>query len=104
MPHTQQSLRVAAYCRVSTEKDLQEHSYESQQESFRQRIEADPTLTLAGIYGDIGKTGRSIHGRSGLQQLLRDCESGQIDLVLVKSLSRFSRSLSDCLTMVRRLR
>ena len=61
-------------------------------------------MTLAGIYGDIGKTGRSIHHRSGLQQLLQDCESGQIDLVLVKSLSRFSRSLSDCLTMVRRLR
>lgn len=104
MPQTQQSLRVAAYCRVSTEKDLQEHSYESQQESFRQQIEADPTMTLAGIYGDIGKTGRSIHHRCGLQQLLQDCEDDKIDLVLVKSLSRFSRSLSDCLSMVRRLR
>ena len=104
MPQPQHPRRAAIYCRVSTKKEFQEHSYEAQQTFLRQRIADDPTLTLAGIYGDIGKTGRSIHGRSGLQELLRDCESGQIDLVLVKSLSRFSRSLSDCLTMVRRLR
>ncbi len=104
MLQSQHLLRTAAYCRVSTEKDIQEHSYEAQQAYFRQRIEADPTMTLAGIYGDIGKSGRFIHHRRGLQQLLQDCENGRIDLVLVKSLSRFSRSLSDCLTMVRRLR
>ncbi len=97
-------LRTAAYCRVSTNKELQENSYETQQVYFRHRITSDPAMILAGIYGDKGKTGRSLHGRAGLQALLHDCEAGLIDLVLVKSLSRFSRSLSDCLAMVRKLK
>ena len=104
IPKSSIPLRTAAYCRVSTDKELQENSYETQQEYFRHRIVSDPTLTLAGIYGDKGKTGRSLHGRTGLQALLCDCEAGRIDLVLVKSLSRFSRSLPDCLAMVRRLK
>ena len=100
----QQPKRVAAYIRVSTEKELQEHSYEAQEAYFRHRIEEDPHMTLIEIYGDKGKTGRSVHGRQGLQQLMADCESGKIDLVLVKSLSRFARSMSDCMSMVRQLR
>ncbi|MDO4837601.1 MAG: recombinase family protein [Clostridia bacterium] len=97
-------LRTAAYCRVSTDQELQENSYETQQAYFRSRIASDPAKSLAGIYGDKGKTGRSLHGRTGLQALLHDCEAGLIDLVLVKSLSRFSRNLPDCLTMVRKLK
>ncbi len=103
-PKSNVPLRTAAYCRVSTDKEMQENSYETQQAYFRHRIASDPAMTLAGIYGDKGKTGRSLYGRTGLQALLRDCEAGRIDLVLVKSLSRFSRSLTDCLAMVRRLK
>ena len=103
-PPTHAPLRVAAYCRVSTDKELQEGSYETQQAYFQRYIAENPGMVLAGIYGDLGKSGRSVHGRKGLQALFRDCEVGKIDLVLVKSLSRFARSLSDCLMLVRRLK
>ena len=103
-PPAHTPLRVAAYCRVSTDKELQEGSYETQQAYFQRYIAENPGMVLAGIYGDLGKSGRSVHGRQGLQALLRDCETGKIDLVLVKSLSRFARSLSDCLALVRRLK
>ena len=97
-------LRAAAYCRVSTEQEMQENSYERQCDYFRQMIENAPHLTLVGVYGDFGKSGRSIHARPELQRLLADCEAGKIDIVFVKSISRFARSMSDCLAIVRRLR
>ena len=96
--------RVAAYCRVSTEMELQEGSYELQQSYFRTLIESNPDMVLAGIYGDKGKSGRGTVKRPGLRQLLQDCEDANVDMVLVKSLSRFARNVSDCLAMVRRLR
>ncbi len=97
-------LRAAAYCRVSTEQDMQENSYERQCDYFRQMIESSPNLTLVGIYGDFGKSGRSVKARSELQRLLADCEAGKIDIIYVKSISRFARSMADCLAIIRRLR
>lgn len=96
-------LRTAAYCRVSTGTDLQDGSFETQCAYYQKRIEEDATMVSAGIYGDQGKSGRSIRNRPALQELLRDCEAGQIDLVLTKSVSRFARNLQECVEMTRRL-
>lgn len=97
-------LRVAAYCRVSTRLEEQEGSYEMQVQYYTDRIRADPGMELAGIYGDNGKSGLKTRGREGLEQLLRDCEAGKIDLILTKSISRFARSMADCAELIRRLR
>lgn len=95
--------RVAVYCRVSTADELQEGSFELQKNYYRKRIEADPVLTLAGIYGDQGRSGCSIEARPEFRRLLKDCEEGKIDLILTKSISRFARSLADCISAIRRL-
>lgn len=96
-------LRAAAYCRVSTGTDLQDGSFETQCSYYQRRIEEDPALVCAGIYGDQGRSGRSIRSRPALQQLLNDCEEGRIDLILTKSVSRFARNLQECVEMTRRL-
>ena len=95
--------RVAAYCRVSTASDMQDGSYETQTEYYRSLIQSNPSWELAGIYGDHGKSGRSVKKRDGLRKLLSDCEAGKIDLILVKSVSRFARNISECVKMVRKL-
>ena len=97
-------IRTAAYCRVSTLLEEQEGSFDIQAAHFTERISADPTMVLVGIYGDRGKSGLKIQGREGLRQLLEDCEAGRIDLILTKSISRFARSLADCIQLIRRLR
>ena len=73
--------RAAAYCRVSTNRDMQDGSFEMQCAHYKKRIEDDPTLTLAGIYGDHGKSGRSVKGRKELNRLLKDCEDGKVDII-----------------------
>ena len=92
-------LRVAAYCRVSTDAEEQENSYVAQQ-ALAQKAE----WTLAGIYADEGITGTSAAKRPQFQKMIRDCEAGQIDLVLTKSISRFSRNTVDCLRYIRALK
>lgn len=95
--------RVAVYCRVSTAADQQDGSFERQCEYFRAIVAANPTMLLVDIYGDHGKSGRSMAGRPALQRLLRDCTAGKIDLILTKSVSRFARNLADCVGTVRAL-
>ena len=88
--------RVAAYCRVSTLAEEQELSYDSQRAYYEQRIAGDETMELAGIYGDQGFYGLHADNRPAFQRLIRDALAGKIDLILVKSISRFSRSTLDC--------
>ena len=97
-------LKTAVYCRVSTDKEAQEGSYEMQESSFTDRIQSDPDMELVGIYGDKGRSGLYADGRPGLQKLLEDCRAGRIDLILTKSISRFARNMSDCAEMIRELR
>lgn len=99
-----QPCRVAVYCRVSMELELQEGSFERQRAHYEQLIAANPAMTLVDVYGDKGKSGRSIHARAAFRRMLADCEAGKIDMILTKSLSRFARNMADCLTVVRRLR
>lgn len=96
-------IRTAAYCRVSTEQEEQEGSYEVQMSYYREKISQSSVMELAGLYGDRGKSGLRA-SRPGLQKLLADCEAGKIDLILTKSISRFARSMADCVDLIQRLR
>ena len=93
-------LRVAAYCRVSTERPEQETSLELQVRYYTQRIESTPGWVNAGVFAEKA-SGLSIKRRKEFQRLLDSCRNGEIDMVLVKSVSRFGR---DSLEMFKILR
>lgn len=93
--HSQAPKRVAAYVRVSTQRDSQEESFETQLHYYIERIAAEPTWILAGIYSD-RRSGTSAARRPGFQKMMADAKAGQLDLILVKSISRFARNLLDC--------
>ncbi len=96
-------LRVAAYCRVSTQEEEQVGSFEMQVRHFRQRIEGNPAWELAGIYQDEGVSGTSVGKRLGFQRMIADAVAGRIDLILTKSISRFGRNVVDILDSLRTL-
>jgi DNA invertase Pin-like site-specific DNA recombinase len=96
-------LRVAAYCRVSTDSDDQLVSLHAQKSHYETYIKANPEWDYAGLYYDEGISGTKKENRSDLLRLLSDCESGMIDLIITKSVSRFARNTTDCLEMVRKL-
>ena len=96
-------LRTAAYCRVSTASDTQDGSFEVQCAYYEKLIRDDPTMEFVGVYGDHGKSGRSMRGRKELNRLIRDCEAGKVDLVLTKSISRFARNMLECVNTIRQL-
>lgn len=97
-------IRTAAYCRVSTDREEQDGSYDIQMDYFREKITTNPKMVLAGLYGDKGKSGLKLKGRVGLQRLVADCKAGKIDLILTKSVSRFARSMADCVELIEQLR
>ncbi len=97
-------LRVAAYCRVSTDEEEQLNSYESQIAYYTEAISKNPSWTFAGVYADEGITGTVTSKRKDFLRLMRDCEKGKIDMVLTKSISRFARNTVDSLSWVRKLR
>ena len=96
-------LRVAAYCRVSTDSDAQLESLEAQKQHYESYIACRDDWTFAGLYYDEGITGTKKDKRPELMRMIRDCEAGKIDYVITKSISRFSRNTTDCLEMVRKL-
>lgn len=96
--------RVAAYCRVSTDKEQQEHSFETQKEMYTDLIMMKPTWQMAGIYADEGITGTIAKKRPDFMRMIEDCRKGKIDLIITKSVSRFSRNNLDCLLYVRELK
>jgi len=95
--------RVAAYCRVSTDSEEQELSLETQRNHYESYIKSNNEWEYAGVYYDEGISGTKTAKREGLKKLMEDCEKGLIDLVLTKSISRFSRNTTDCLELVRKL-
>ena len=97
-------LRVAAYCRVSTDSEEQLTSYTSQKEYYTQKIGENPDWEFAGIFADRGITGTSMKKRAEFNRMIAACKRGRIDLILTKSLSRFARNTVDCLATVRMLR
>lgn len=99
-----QHLRVAPYCRVSTDKEEQLSSYEAQIEYYTARIADNPEWTMVRLYADEGKSGTSTKKRKAFNQLIADCEKGKIDLVITKSVSRFGRNTLDGIQYVRKLK
>lgn len=101
---TPRQLRVAAYCRVSTDEEEQLTSYEAQKTYYTDKIMTNPAWTLAGIFADEGITGTSAQKRPAFLRMIRQCRQKKIDIVLTKSISRFARNTVDCLRYIRDLR
>ena len=97
-------LRVAAYCRVSTDQEEQETSYDAQVEYYYRYILSHKNWDYSGIYADEGISGTGTKKREGFNRMIRDCRQGEIDLILTKSISRFARNTLDCLHYIRMLK
>ena len=98
-----ETLRVAAYCRVSSDSSDQLHSYAAQIHYYTDMIQNHDGWELVDVYADEGITGTRMDKREDLNRLLTDCRKGKIDKVLVKSISRFARNTRDCLASLREL-
>ena len=97
-------LRVAAYCRVSTEEEEQQGSFEIQKLYYTEKINSTPEWEVAGIYADDGISGVHTKKRDGFNQMIQDCKKRKIDLILTKSISRFARNTLDSIQYVRMLK
>lgn len=102
-PMQKHKLRVAAYCRVSTDSEEQLVSLATQRKHYEAYITANPDWEFAGIYYDEGITGTKKEKRPALLHLIDDCEHKKIDFIVTKSISRFARNTTDCLELVRKL-
>lgn len=97
-------LRVAAYCRVSTEQEEQQNSYNAQITYYTDLINRKKEWTMAGVFADEGISGTQAKKRPEFLKMIRMCKKQKIDLVIVKSISRFARNTVDCLEYVRQLK
>jgi len=97
-------LRVAAYCRVSTDDEEQKTSYEAQIGYYTEKINQNPEWQMAGIFADEGISGTQAQKRPEFLKMIRLCRQRKIDVILTKSLSRFARNTVDSLGYIRELR
>lgn len=97
-------IKVASYCRVSTDKDDQANSFESQQRYFREYIDRQPEWELYQIYADEGITGTSTKKRAAFNQMIADARMGKFERILTKEVSRFSRNILDTIAYTRELK
>lgn len=97
-------LRVAAYCRVSTDSDEQATSYDAQIEHYTNYINGHPDWILAGVFADDGISGTNTKKREEFNRMIDACMAGGIDMVITKSISRFARNTLDCLKYIRQLK
>lgn len=97
-------LRVAPYCRVSTDKDDQANSFESQKLYFEEKIRENPDWELVKIYADEGISGTSTAKRKEFNNMMRDAKDGKIDKIITKEVSRFARNTVDTLQYTRDLK
>lgn len=97
-------IRVAAYCRVSTDSDEQATSYEVQIEHYTDFIKKNPEWAFAGIFADDGISGTNTKKREEFNRMIDECMAGNIDMVITKSISRFARNTLDCLQYIRQLK
>lgn len=102
-PLQPKAVRAAAYARVSSGKDAMLHSLSAQISHYSEMIQKHPGWIYVGVYSDEARTGTR-EDRPGFQRLLQDCKAGKIDLVIVKSISRFARNTVTLLETVRKLR
>lgn len=99
-----QKLRVAAYCRVSSDSSDQLNSFVAQLNRYTALISSRDNWTLVDLYADEGISGTSAEKRLDFQRLISDCRKGLVDKILVKSISRFARNTKDCLETIRELK
>lgn len=97
-------LKVAAYCRVSTDSDEQATSYEAQVEHYTEFIKKNADWEFAGIYADYGISGTNTKKREEFNRMIEECMEGKIDMIITKSISRFARNTLDCLKYIRQLK
>ena len=103
-PKPPKKKKVAAYCRVSTAKEEQEHSLSAQISYYNTYIAGHPDWELARIYADNGISGTQAANRQQFQQMLEDCKKGLVDIIITKSVSRFARNTVDLLKTIRQLK
>ena len=96
--------RVAAYCRVSTDREEQLTSYTNQMKVYTEMIASNKEWEFAGLYADEGISGTRADKRPQFQKMIDDCHKGKIDMIITKSVSRFARNTVDCLDYVRSLK
>ena len=97
-------LKVAAYCRVSTDDEDQLNSFYTQMAYYTEYIKRNPRWRFAGIYADDGITGTQVKKRDEFLRMIDDCEKGKIDLIITKSVSRYARNIVDCISYIRKLK
>lgn len=97
-------LRVAAYCRVSTDSDEQATSYDAQVEHYSNFIQKNVEWEFAGIFADDGISGTNTKKREEFNRMISECMEGHIDMIITKSISRFARNTLDCLRYIRQLK
>lgn len=97
-------LRVAAYCRVSTETEEQNSSYEVQVAHYTEFIKKNDEWEFSGIFADDGISGTNTKKREQFNRMIKECMEGKIDLIITKSISRFARNTLDCLKYIRQLK
>lgn len=97
-------MKVAAYCRVSTDREDQANSFESQQRYFREYIAGQSGWELYEVYADEGVTGTSTRNRRAFHRMMEDARRGCFNLILTKEVSRFSRNILDTIAYTRELR
>ena len=100
----QKKLKVAAYARVSTDKEEQEDSFERQVEHYTNLIKSNPEWEFVRVYPDPGITGTKAEKRPEFMKMIEDCRAGKIEKIMVKSVSRFARNTVDALNYIRELR
>ena len=97
-------MKIAVYCRVSTDSEDQAHSFSSQQQYFREYIDRHPGWELYTIYADEGITGTSTRQRAAFRRMIEDAKARQFDRIITKEVSRFSRNMLDTITYTRQLK
>ena len=101
---TKKKLRVAAYCRVSTDTDAQLESLETQKSHYENYIRSRDDWEFAGLYYDDSITGTNTKKRTEFNLMIDACMDGEIDMIITKSISRFARNTLDCLKYIRQLK
>ena len=96
-------MRVAAYCRVSTDHEEQQTSFKLQTEYYREYVSNHSHWSLVDVYADEGFSATNTKRRDGFNRMIQDCERGKVDLVICKNVSRFSRNVLDCLGTAKKL-
>ena len=99
-----QEVKVAAYCRVSTDIEKQLHSLENQVQHYTHLIRSKPNWKFVGVYFDNGTSGRNATKQKGLQRLIRHCHEDRVDFILTKNVSRFTRNAEHLIKIVEELK